>query len=125
MNTSKTIQYFKFIDIVCTFINRFKNSGYDKNDFDELLSKEVDEKTILQLKFIKPIYEYYDKTIHRNMEVDFNDMINYAYKSVRRVKEKNSFLDYNYLIIDEYINAKIQFYKRVIRYFFIKNSCCW
>lgn len=115
MNTSKTIQYFKFIDIVCTFINRFKNSGYDKNDFDELLSKEVDEKTILQLKFIKPIYEYYDKTIHRNMEVDFNDMINYAYKSVRRVKEKNSFLEYNYLIIDEYQDISMQ------RYNFIKE----
>ena len=115
MNTSKTIQYFKFIDIVCTFINRFKNSGYDKNDFDELLNKEVDEKTILQLKFIKPIYEYYDKTIHRNMEVDFNDMINYAYKSVRRVKEKNSFLNYNYLIIDEYQDISMQ------RYNFIKE----
>lgn len=49
------------------------------------------------------------------MEVDFNDMINYAYKSVRRVKEKNSFLDYNYLIIDEYQDISMQ------RYNFIKE----
>ena len=115
LNTSKTRQYFRFIDILCTFINKFKNSGYDVNDFEWLINNCNDLKLRKQLEFIRPIYNYYDKTIHKNMEIDFNDMINYAYKAVKSVKEENKFLNYDYIIVDEYQDISKQRYNFVRR----------
>lgn len=108
--TSKESQYFKFIDLVSQFINQFKGKGYTEEDFESLIENEQDEIIKGQLRFIKPIYRYYDTNIHHNDEVDFNDMINYAYNSMSKLKEENRYLTYDYLIIDEYQDISKQRY---------------
>ena len=108
--TSKEVHYFRFISLVMAFIKRFKEKGYMLKDFDNLLLKTDDKKMQNQLKFFKDIYNYYDKGIHKNYEIDFNDMINYAYLGLDKVKKKQEFLSYDYLIIDEYQDISKQRY---------------
>lgn len=108
--TSEEAEYFKFINLCVSFINRFKEKGYDINDFDELINETKDEETIKQLELIKPIYKYYQRRIHSEYKIDFNDMINYAYKGMEKAKFKYKYLDYDYLIIDEYQDISTQRY---------------
>lgn len=110
MNTSKEVHYFEFISLVIAFIRRFKEKGYSLKDFELLIKKSTDKKQIEQLNFIKSIFNYYDKSIHKNYQIDFNDMINYAYLGMERVKDKEKYLDYDYLIIDEYQDISRQRY---------------
>lgn len=110
MYTSREVHYFKFISLVMAFIKRFKEKGYSLKDFDILLSKLSNEKEIEQLKFVKSIFKYYDKNIHKNYQIDFNDMINYAYLGMEKVKDRDKFLNYDYLIIDEYQDISKQRY---------------
>ena len=110
MYTSREVHYFKFMSLVMAFIRRFKEKGYSLKDFDLLINKTVDSKEIEQIKFIKDIFNYYDKGIHKNYQIDFNDMINYAYLGMEKVKDKEKYLNYDYLIIDEYQDISRQRY---------------
>ena len=108
--TSQEVHFFKFISLSMAFIKRFKEKGYFIDNFSELLNKTDDIKLKDQLKFMKNIYNYYDKGIHKNYQIDFNDMINYAYLGMDKVKQKEKFLSYDYLIIDEYQDISQQRY---------------
>ncbi len=108
--TNTEIQYYKFINLVEDFINRFKEKGYEESTFEIFIEKEKDELIKKQLKFVKPIFRYYQNNIHQNYEVDFNDMITYGYKGMDNLKKQNRYLDYDYLIIDEYQDISIQRY---------------
>lgn len=110
MYTSREVHYFKFMSLVMAFIRRFKEKGYNLKDFDLLINKAVDSKEIEQLKFIRAIFNYYDKGIHKNYQIDFNDMINYAYLGLEKAKAKDKYLNYDYLIIDEYQDISRQRY---------------
>ena len=48
------------------------------------------------------------QTLKEKNLIDFEDMINLAYKIMPKVKEKNLGVDYKYLIIDEYQDVSIQ-----------------
>ena len=78
------------------------------SDFDNFINKEKDDKIKKQLVFAKKIYIYYENKIHSEQQIDFNDMINYAYKKMEKLKEKS--LSYDYLIIDEYQDISVQRY---------------
>ena len=108
--TSEETHYFRFISLVMAFIKRFKEKGYTVLDYDKLMCENIDDKLKSQLKFVKNIFNYYDKSIHKNMQIDFNDMINYAYLGMNKVKERQKFLSYDYLIIDEYQDISMQRY---------------
>ncbi len=108
--TNQERQYFKFINLVKQFINKFKEKGYEESDFVTFIQEEKEMLIKKQLKFVKPLFRYYESTIHRNYEVDFNDMINYGYKGMDTLKEKYNYLDYDYLIIDEYQDISTQRY---------------
>ena len=67
-----------------------------------------------QLEFIREIYNYYDYSIHSKYIIDFNDMINYAYYGISKIKNTNK-LKYDYIIVDEYQDIS------VIRYQLLKE----
>ena len=100
MYTSTEGQYFKLINLLNTFIYKFKEQGRSIEDFEELINLAL-EKEKRQLIFIRDFYRYYESKIHSNYQIDFPDMINYAYKYTDYLKN-NSNLKYDYIIIDEY-----------------------
>ena len=106
--TSKEVQYFKVVNLFETFISRFKEKGYSLKDFETLINEEKDNAIKEQLIFIKEIYIYYEKEIHDNNKIDFQDMINYAYRFSDNLKNKN--YNYDYIIIDEYQDISKQRY---------------
>lgn len=108
--SNERAQFFKFINLCTIFINRFKEKGYTEEDFDMLIENEKNSDMIEQLKFLKPIFRYYEHSIHSESKVDFNDMINYAYRGMERVKNKYKYLNYDYIIIDEYQDISTQRY---------------
>ena len=67
---------------------------------DPLLSK--------QIKVMSNIYLAYQEKLKELNLIDFEDMINYAYKIMPKVKEKNLEVDYKYVIIDEYQDISMQ-----------------
>lgn len=108
--TFEEVEYYNFIRLITSFIHRFKEKGNTLDNFDELIEKEYDNNVKKQLIFAKDIYNCYEKTIHMNYKVDFNDMINCATKGLEKIKHDDQYLKYDYLIIDEYQDISEQRY---------------
>ena len=106
--TSREVQYFRVIGLFDAFITKFKEMGNNILDFDYYINKEKDETIKAQLEFIKEVYDYYEKKIHKEYKIDFADMINYAYRYAAKLKEKK--VGYDYIIIDEYQDISRQRY---------------
>lgn len=100
MYTSTEGQYFKLINLLSAFIYKFKEQGRNLDDFEEFIQTS-EEKEKRQLIFIRDFYKYYERKIHSNYQIDFPDMINYAYKHTDYLKNYTP-LTYDYIIIDEY-----------------------
>ncbi len=105
--TSKEVQYFRVIALFYAFITRFKEKGNSINDFDEYINKTENDLIKRQLKYLKEFYCYYENKIHSEYKIDFQDMINYAYRYADRLKNKLSF---DYIVIDEYQDISFQRY---------------
>ena len=95
---NQDITYKKIINFCNTFINLFKSKGYEYKDFDKIQTNNTRTKIFIQ--FIKELYQYYQKQLERNNQIDFDDMINKANKII--TTNKNIHLQYKYIIIDEY-----------------------
>lgn len=103
-------KYFtKFIQLVCTFINRFKVGNYDyKTKFDEWQYSIKSERTKLFLEIVKKCFYIYEtKRIERNA-VDFEDMINDAVNILDQRMLNNDLLPYDYILVDEYQDISLQ-----------------
>ena len=110
-NTSEDIYFIDFINkLLIPFISYFKSSYRQKEDFNELLNETNNSNLKLQLKVIEDFYTYYENELRKNNLIDFDDMINYAYSDIDKVKEKNLGVDYKYIIIDEYQDISVQKY---------------
>lgn len=97
VDTSKDTYYTRFIIFCMQFIQNFKVKGYEKEDFAKLKKQNNDERTIMFLDFIEKVYDYYQQQLKIHHYIDFEDMINDAYKKLDNIK-----LNYKYIIIDEY-----------------------
>ncbi len=110
-NTSEDIYFYDFINhLLIPFISYFKGSNKDKNDFKELYKQTHDDKLLLKLKVIEDFYDYYETKLKENNLIDFEDMINLAYKNINNIKEKDLGVNYKYIIIDEYQDISVQRY---------------
>lgn len=110
MDTSTDINFYKFVELAIKFIKKFKEFNYELSYFDELIENQQDDKLKQQLIFMKEIYIYYNKTIHNNYLIDFNDMINYSYNEIDSIKDSFNF---KYIIIDEYQDISIPKYRLI------------
>ena len=108
LETAKASSYKNLISVIMTFINIFKENGHKTEDFLKLEQNCNDEKLLKQLKYIKEIFKYYENKIHSQNKIDFNDMINHAYQNVEIFKEEKKWINYKYVIIDEYQDISLQ-----------------
>lgn len=113
MNTKRNSQIFKFVNLIIDFISKFKGKSYTDKDFRMLVDKASEQKVnkqilINQLYIIREIYHYYNNYIHSRDLIDFEDMINYAYRYMENKPLKNTKLKYKYIIVDEYQDISYQ-----------------
>lgn len=139
LDNNLTAEFFKFTDLVISFIDIFKNMLVDDEDymFNKRISEIKQEKfkyyyysenertevecRIKALEYLKEIYKYYQKYLLDNHMIDYSDMINLSYKQIiKEIKNKYPELNYKYIIVDEYQDITFQrflFVKRLIEYF--------
>ena len=139
LNNNLNAEFFKFTDLVISFIDIFKNMLVDDEDymFNKRMSEIKEENfkyyyysenkqkeagsRIKALEYLKEIYKYYQQYLSDNHMIDYSDMINLSYKHIiKEVKNKYQELNYKYIIVDEYQDITFQrflFVKRLIEYF--------
>ena len=91
--------------VIIPFISYFKKSNYK---VEELYDRVDNDSLKNQLDVVIDIYNYYNSFLRDNNLIDFEDMINYAYEIMPKVKERNLGVDYKYIIIDEYQDISMQ-----------------
>lgn len=139
LDNNLNAEFFKFTDLVISFIDIFKNMLIDDEDYmfnkriseikkenfkyyyySENKQKEA-ESRIKAIEYLKEIYKYYQQYLLNNHMIDYSDMINLSYKNIiKEVKNKYPELNYKYIIVDEYQDITFQrflFVKRLIEYF--------
>lgn len=110
METSKTALLNDLINLMIDFITRFKEKNYTLKDIEKLCENAPDDNTKKQVKFMGQVIKYYDKYIHDRYMIDFEDMINYAYRDMFEYKNISKQVDYDYIIVDEYQDVSTQKY---------------
>ena len=110
MQTSKNSLFHKFIELAISFITIFKEKNYKIEDINNLIKNTQDNEVKKQIYFMKNLVEYYNNYIHKRNYVDFEDMINYAYRDMDEYKEIDKNADYDYIIVDEYQDVSTQKY---------------
>ena len=92
--------------LIISFINLCKSRNLDKSSITNLYQqpsiypdKFFNERQNLFLKFAIPIFEKYNEVLKKENEIDFNDMINSATKTI--LSNEIDF-EYKYIIVDEY-----------------------
>lgn len=101
METSNNFPYVNLIKLIRLFINLFKEFNYSLDDFEVLSDKINDINIKEQLSLIRDVYVYYENSLRCDNRIDFQDMINYAYSNMEKLKESN-INNFKYVIIDEY-----------------------
>lgn len=98
-----------FQKLVVTFIGLFKSNGYKVDWFSKVMSEnELADREMLFFQIVRPVYEYYQKTISEDHKIDFNDMINKATEYVADGKWRPT---YRYIIVDEYQDISVSRYR--------------
>lgn len=113
-NTYKLLDYIENVNhtksLILTFIMYMKSLNVDESYLYKLVNDNfipIDDKTYLIL--ILKVYLLYKEELFSEYKIDFDDMINYAYKSV----DKLNYFPYKYIIIDEYQDTSISKYKLI------------
>ena len=103
-----------FISLFQTFITLMKSNNYTiediKNRNKQLKIKFHQQRNLLFIEIIAPIYEKYQKYLAERKEIDFSDMINIAANYIATGKYKRKF---GYVIIDEFQDLSIGRYQLV------------
>ena len=102
METSKNSQLINFVNMVTQFISQFKCNNYNEDDFQILINKTNNNLVKLQLVALKEIYSHYNRTIHSENLIDFEDMINLATLAINKINLSDSVVKYKYIIVDEF-----------------------
>lgn len=102
METASMYPYYNFINLISNFISYFKEMDYSIDDFGLLIDKASDEKIKGQLDLICDMYRYYQNELREQNYIDFQDMIHTAYQDMDKIKEKKKWIQYDYVIVDEY-----------------------
>ncbi|MBQ9266963.1 MAG: UvrD-helicase domain-containing protein [Clostridia bacterium] len=116
----------EFEKLICTFIQLYKTNGYDSSNIDNLKSYEDSfkaKRNNIFLEIVKPIIEYYEKTLKDRNQIDFNDMINLAIKYINNYDIP---FNYKYIIVDEYQDisfGRYQLIKSIITHSNAKLFC--
>lgn len=139
ISNNPSAEFFKFTNLVMEFVSILKNMLVDDVEYIfEKRIKQISEEMfedkyyssdryieaqcrIEALNYLKEIYYFYQNELISNNLIDYDDMINESYKYIiKELKNKNSNIQYKYVIVDEYQDITFQrflFVKRLIEYF--------
>lgn len=107
-NNAEDKYFNKFIQLVCTFISRFKVNNYAPSKFDEWKITVKDERTKLFIDICYQCYLAYTTALKNNNCIDFEDMINNAANILDKKIKDNDLLPYDYILVDEYQDISLQ-----------------
>ena len=110
METAEDSLFFNFLHLVLSFIILLKEQNYQKEDLEKMIAEVEDETLKKQLQVMRSFYLQYELDIRENNQIDFADMINFAYHNMEALKEQYKDLNYQYVIIDEYQDISMQRY---------------
>lgn len=110
METSQDSLFYHFLRLVITFISLFKEQNYQKEDLDRLIEQVEDLNLKKQLQVMRAFYLQYETDIRKNNQIDFSDMIHFAYRHMDILKSHYHDVNYQYVIIDEYQDISMQRY---------------
>jgi len=92
----------KLVNLICRFIMNFKTNGYEADEFNRMYHSTTNVRSRLFLNICQDCYYEYERYLHDNKAVDFEDMINESARVLRQVKEMKERLHFKYIIVDEY-----------------------
>jgi len=110
MDTSSEWAFLDFTKLISYFISQWKERLFSDDDFSKIEEDITDENLRKQFLIAKEIFYFYQKTIYSTKQIDFADMINFASRDLERVKDKCKYLNYKYIIVDEYQDISISRY---------------
>ena len=99
--------------LVCSFIQNFKTQGYKPERFDDFRFATKNIRTKLFLDICSVCYHEYQKALAEQHCIDFQDMINDAAEIIKRKQVDKEYLDYKYIIVDEYQDISRQRYNLI------------
>ena len=99
--------------LVCSFIQNFKTQGYKPERFDDFRFATKNVRTKLFLDICSVCYHEYQKALAEQHCIDFQDMINDAAEIIKRKQVEKEYLDYKYIIVDEYQDISRQRYNLI------------
>lgn len=102
LTTGKDKYVYKFIEFLMSFIEHYKTLGYDEGGFEVLRKKTDNERTLLFLDIAEKVFNYYQKMLKKNNQIDYADMINQGTFYLSEIQKKGIKLPYKYIIIDEF-----------------------
>lgn len=106
--------------LISTFIHLFKSKNLDDSYFNKFISKCKNNKERYELiKLIQKIYSEYKKFLIQKELIDFEDMINLAYKLI---DEKSFIKKYKYILVDEYQDTSLIKFNLLKKILEISNS---
>ena len=89
-----------FVTLVGTFLSLFKSAGFTIEDLRARLARSGDSRRGAQfLRLFEPLFEDYEAHVHREGEIDFDDMITQARAYVETAVYKSKF---RYILVDEF-----------------------
>ncbi len=102
-------KYFnKLVQLICTFIARFKVNNFTPSQFDEWKITLKDERTKLFIDICYKCYLAYISSLKNEHKIDFEDMINNAANILDDKIKNNDLLPYDYILVDEYQDISLQ-----------------
>ena len=106
--------------LISTFIHLFKSKNLDDSCFDKFICKCKNNKSKYEfIKLIQKIYNEYKNFLTQKELIDFEDMINLAYKLV---DEKSFIKKYKYILVDEYQDTSLIKFNLLKKILEISNS---
>ena len=99
--------------LACSFIQNFKTQGYKPERFDDFRFATKNVRTKLFLDICSVCYHEYQKALAEQHCIDFQDMINDAAEIIKRKQVDKEYLDYKYIIVDEYQDISRQRYNLI------------
>lgn len=103
----------RLVSLICTFISNFKTQGYKSEQFDIFKYTVKNIRTQLFLEICKICYYAYQQKLEEQHCIDFEDMINESAELIQKKQIAKEYLDYKYIIVDEYQDISRQRYNLI------------
>ena len=107
-NNAEDKYFNKFIQLICTFIGRFKVNNFTASKFDERKISIKDERTKLFIEICYQCYLAYTRALKSENKIDFEDMINNASNILDKKIKEHDMLPFDYILVDEYQDISLQ-----------------